>query len=53
MEFAGQTAYWVATVDNWKTWEIDATTQFVVSLEPAGAQTRSGGIVLEADLGSS
>jgi len=53
MEFAGQTAYWVATVDNWKTWEIDATTQFVVSLEPAGAQTRSGGIVLEAALGSS
>jgi hypothetical protein len=52
MEFAGQTAYWVATVDNWKTWEIDATTRFVVSLEPAGAQTRSGGIVLEADLGS-
>jgi hypothetical protein len=53
MEFAGQTAYWVATVDNWKTWEIDATTQFVVSLEPLGAQTRSGEIVLEAALGSS
>ena len=53
MEFAGQTAYWVASVDNWKTWEIDATTQFVVSLEPAGAQTRSGSIVLQAALGAS
>lgn len=52
MEFAGQSAYWVATVDNWKTWEIDATTQFVVSLEPAGAQTRTGPIVLEAALGA-
>jgi len=53
MEFAGHTAYWVATVDNWKTWEIDATTQFVVSLEPAGAQTRSGEVVLQAALGVS
>jgi Anti-sigma-K factor rskA len=53
MEFAGQTAYWVATVDNWKTWEIDASTRFVVSLEPVGAQTRTGGVVLQAALGAS
>jgi Anti-sigma-K factor rskA len=52
MEFADGTAYWVATVDDWKTWEIEPTTQFVVSLEPAGAQTRTGGIVLAAQLGS-
>ena len=52
MEFAGGTAYWVATVDAWQTWEIEPTTKFVVSLEPAGAQTRTGGIVLAAQLGS-
>lgn len=52
MEFADGTAYWVATVDEWKTWAIEPTTQFVVSLEPAGAQTRTGGIVLAAQLGS-
>ena len=52
MEFADGTAYWVATVDEWQTWEIGPTTQFVVSLEPAGAPGRSGEIVLEAALGS-
>jgi hypothetical protein len=52
MEFADGTAYWVATVDDWKTWEIEPTTQFVVSLEPADAQARTGGIVLAAQLGS-
>jgi hypothetical protein len=52
MEFTDGTAYWVATVDDWKTWEIEPTTQFVVSLEPAGTQTRTGGIALAAQLGS-
>jgi hypothetical protein len=52
MEFTDGTAYWVATVADWKTWEIEPTTQFVVSLEPAGAQARTGGIVLAAQLGS-
>ena len=49
---AGGTAYWVATLDDWQTWEIGPTTEFVVSLEADGAATRSGPIVLSADLGS-
>jgi hypothetical protein len=48
MEFAGGTAYWVATLDEWQTWEIGPTTQFVVTLEPAGARIRSGPPILEA-----
>jgi hypothetical protein len=52
MEFAGDTAYWVATVDEWQTWEIGPTTQFVVTLEAADSQTRTGTAVLAADLGS-
>jgi hypothetical protein len=52
MEFAGGTAYWVATLDEWQTWEIGPDTQFVVSLEAADAQSRAGDIVLSADLGS-
>jgi hypothetical protein len=52
MEFAGSTAYWVATLDEWKTWEIGPTTTFVVTLEPAGATQRSGDPILEARLAS-
>jgi len=52
MEFAGGTAYWVETLDDWATWEIGPNTEFVVSLEAAGAPTRSGPIVLSADLES-
>ena len=52
MEFAGGTAYWVETLDDWATWEIGPNTEFVVSLEAADAQTRSGPIVLSADLES-
>jgi hypothetical protein len=52
MEFAGGTAYWVETLDDWATWEIGPNTEFVVSLEAAGAQSRSGPIVLSADLES-
>jgi hypothetical protein len=52
MDFTGGTAYWVATLDDWQTWEIGPTTQFVVSLEPADAQARTGPIVLSADLRS-
>ena len=48
MEFAGGTAFWVATLDEWQTWEIGPTTRFVVSLEPAGAQQRTGATILEA-----
>jgi Anti-sigma-K factor rskA len=52
MDFAGGSAFWVATVDDWQTWEIGPNTDFVVSLEADGATTRSGQIVLSADLGS-
>lgn len=52
MEFAGNTAYWVASLDEWQTWEIGPTTRFVVSLERAGSQSRTGPPVLEATLGS-
>jgi hypothetical protein len=52
MEFAGGTAYWVATLDEWQTWEIGPTTTFVVTLEPAGARTRSGPAILDAPLSS-
>ena len=52
MEFAGSTAYWVASLDEWQTWEIGPTTRFVVTLEPIGAQQRSGNPILEATLRS-
>jgi hypothetical protein len=52
MEFAGSTAYWVASLDEWQTWEILDTTRFVVTLEPIGAQQRSGPAILEALLSS-
>ncbi|HUG30163.1 MAG TPA: anti-sigma factor [Candidatus Limnocylindria bacterium] len=52
MEFAGGTAYWVATLDEWQTWEIGPTTRFIVTLEPAGAQQRTGETILEALLSS-
>ena len=52
MECAGGTAYWVETLEDWATWEIGPDTAFVVSLEAADAQSRSGPIVLSADLGS-
>lgn len=50
MEFAGGTAYWVASLDEWQTWEIEPTTRFVVTLEPVGAQQRTGPAILEARL---
>ena len=53
MEFAGGTAYWVASVDEWATWEIGPDTRFVVTLEQADSAARAGLAVLSADLGSS
>ena len=35
MQFAGGTAYWVGSLDEWATWEIGPETQFVVTLEAA------------------
>jgi hypothetical protein len=52
MEFAGGTAYWVATLDDWQTWEIEDTTRFVVSLEHGNPPSRTGEVVLSAELGS-
>jgi hypothetical protein len=52
MEFAGSTAYWVASLDEWQTWEIEPTTRFVVTLEPVGAKDRTGPAILEALLSS-
>ena len=52
MQFAGGTAYWVGSLDEWATWEIGPETHFVVTLEAADAQVRTGTPVLSADLGS-
>jgi hypothetical protein len=52
MQFAGSTAFWAASVDKWATWEIKATTRFVVTLQPIGTTRLSGPPVLEAALGA-
>jgi Anti-sigma-K factor rskA len=52
MFFAGGTAYWVGSLDEWATPDIGADTQFVVTLEAADAQVRTSTPVLSADLGS-
>jgi hypothetical protein len=52
MEFAGATAYWVASVDEFATWEMGPGARFVVTLESAATQQRTGPAVLEAALGS-
>jgi hypothetical protein len=52
MFFAGGTAYWIGSLDEWATWEIGPETQFVVTLEAADAQDPTGTPVLSADLGS-
>ena len=52
MQFAGDTAYWVGSLDEWATWEIGPETQFVVTLEAVDAQARTGTAILSADLGS-
>jgi hypothetical protein len=52
MEFAGGTAYWIRSLEEWATWEIGPETQFVVTLEAVDAQVRTGTPILSADLGS-
>lgn len=52
MQFAGETAYWVASVDKWATWEITPTTRFVVTLQGSGDTQRTGPDLLEAALGA-
>ena len=51
MYFAGRTAYWVGSLDEWATFKIRPGTRFVVTL-PDPDTTRFGGpIYLSADLG--
>ena len=52
MFFAGGTAYWIGSLDEWATPDIGPETQFVVTLEAVDAQDRTGEPVLLADLGS-
>lgn len=52
MYFAGGTAYWVGSLDEWATFQIGPATRFVVTLEAADGQQRTGPAVLSADLGS-
>jgi hypothetical protein len=51
MDFAGTTAYWVGSLDDWASISIEPGANFIVSLEPtdASTSTRTGTIVLEAD----
>lgn len=51
MFFAGQTAYWTGSLDEWATFQIGPATKFVVTLEAAGSKDRTGQAVLSADLG--
>jgi hypothetical protein len=52
MDFAGRTAYWVGSLDEWASISLEPGTHFIVSLEPSDAsnQTRTGSIVLDAEL---
>jgi hypothetical protein len=51
MDFAGTTAYWVGSLDDWASISLDPGAHFIVSLEPTdGPSTRTGSIVLEAEL---
>lgn len=52
MYFAGGTAYWIGSLDEWATFQIGPATRFVVTLEAADAEQRSGTAVLAADLGA-
>ena len=52
MEFAGQTAYWVGSLDKWATFQISPSTRFVVTLEPLGGTVKTGADILSAALGS-
>jgi hypothetical protein len=52
MFFAGRTAYWVGSLDEWATIRIGPNTRFAVTLEPVDGDGLSGPIVLSADLGT-
>lgn len=52
MDFAGTTAYWVGSLDEWASISLDPGARFIVSLEPSdgSSATRTGSIILEAEL---
>ena len=52
MYFAGRTAYWVGSLDEWATFRIGPDTRFVVTLSPIGDHRKPGPEVLSANLGS-
>lgn len=52
MYFAGRTAYWVGSLDEWATFRIGPNTRFAVTLQDPGVDRFSGSIVLSADLGT-
>lgn len=52
MYFAGRTAYWIGSLDEWATFQIGPATRFAVTLEPVDGSGRTGPAVLSADLGS-
>lgn len=52
MYFAGRTAYWVGSLDEWATFRIGPNTRFAVTLQGAADTPLSGPIYLSADLGT-
>jgi len=50
MEFAGGTAYWVGSLDEWASISLTPGTAFYVTLENGAPGTRSGPVLLEGDL---
>ncbi|MBI2780999.1 MAG: anti-sigma factor [Chloroflexi bacterium] len=52
MYFAGRTAYWVGSLDEWATFRIGPNTRFVVTLPQPGVTRFSGPVYLSADLGA-
>jgi hypothetical protein len=52
MYFAGRTAYWIGSLDEWATFRIGPDTRFAVTLSPIGGGSASDPEVLSAALGS-
>jgi hypothetical protein len=52
MYFAGRTAYWIGSLDEWATFRIGPDTRFAVTLSPIGGGASNDPEVLSADLGS-
>ncbi|MEO5704154.1 MAG: anti-sigma factor [Candidatus Limnocylindrales bacterium] len=52
MYFAGRTAYWIGSLDEWATFRIGPDTRFSVTLSPIEGRRPYGPEVLSADLGT-